>query len=83
MERQRPQGVWDPPGHISLPPSKLLEGQKAARSRRLAAVAAESRACVPALPASSMGLQAGALAHGAHAGSLLRRRKKQGEAEER
>ena len=56
VERQRPQGVWDPPGHISLPPSKLSEGQRAAQSRLLAAAAAESRACVAALQASSVGV---------------------------
>ena len=30
---KRAQGVWDPPGHDSLPPAKLAEGRRAAQKR--------------------------------------------------
>jgi len=33
-EEKRPQGVWDPPGHASLPPAKLAVGQDSLRRRR-------------------------------------------------
>ena len=42
-EMRRPQGVWDPPAHVALPPEKLKEATPVAERRALAGARSTAR----------------------------------------